>query len=86
MVESFQSAKSDFLLSIRVGVPRGRLQVAEKIGEYLIRIGAMSRERVSRVLELQAAGDKRKFGVIAEGLRYITSYEKIRNFLDALKR
>jgi len=60
--------------------------VAEKIGEYLIRIGAMTRDQVSRVLELQAAGDRRRFGTIAQELRYITSYEKIRDFIDALKR
>ena len=59
--------------------------MAEKIGEYLIRIGAMTRDQVSRVLELQAAGDRRKFGAIAEELHYITNYEKIRSFLDALK-
>ncbi len=60
--------------------------MAEKIGEYLIRIGAMTRDQVSRVLELQAAGDQRRFGAIAQELRYITSYEKIRDFIDALKR
>ncbi|MGA2614450.1 MAG: hypothetical protein ABSG38_13520 [Spirochaetia bacterium] len=60
--------------------------MSEKIGDYLIRIGAMTPEQVSRVLQLQAAGDRRKFGAIAEELRYITSYEKIRDFLAALKR
>lgn len=52
----------------------------------LYRIGAMTRDQVSRVLELQAAGDQRRFGAIAQELRYITSYEKIRDFIDALKR
>ncbi len=60
--------------------------MAEKIGEYLIRIGAMTPDQVSRVLQLQEAGDRRKFGAIAEELRYITSYEKIKDFLAALKR
>ena len=60
--------------------------MSEKIGEYLIRIGAMTPEQVSRVIELQRAGDKRRFGAIAEDLRYITSYDRIRDFLAALKR
>jgi hypothetical protein len=68
------------------GVPHGRLQVAEKIGEYLVRIGAITREQVARVLQLQAAGDKRMFGAIAEDLKYITSYDRIRDFLAALKK
>jgi len=46
----------------------------------------MTRDQVSRVLKLQAAGDKRRFGAIAEELRYITSYERIREFLAALKK
>jgi hypothetical protein len=68
------------------GFPLGRLHVAEKIGEYLVRIGAMTPEQVARVLQLQAAGDRRRFGVIAEELRYITSYDKIRDFIAALNK
>lgn len=60
--------------------------MAEKIGDYLIRIGAMRRDQVQRVLQLQAAGDRRRFGEIAEFLRYITSYEKIKEFFAALKK
>ena len=60
--------------------------MAEKIGDYLIRIGAMTRDQVQRVVQLQTAGDKRRFGVIAESLRYITSYEKIKDFFAALKK
>ncbi|MGO9409727.1 MAG: hypothetical protein ACLQCB_03125 [Spirochaetia bacterium] len=60
--------------------------MSEKIGEFLVRIGAMSPEQVERVIGLQSAGDKRKFGTIAEELRYITSVDKIRGFFSALKR
>jgi len=60
--------------------------VSEKIGEFLIRIGAMTQDQVSRVLRLQAAGDRRRFGTIAEELRFITSYDRIRDFLSALKK
>jgi hypothetical protein len=59
--------------------------MAERIGEFLIRIGAMRPDQVERVLQLQAAGDKRRFGVIAAELHYITSYEKIRDFMKVLK-
>ncbi len=60
--------------------------MAEKIGEFLVRIGAMTRSQVERVVQLQSAGDRRRFGHIAEELRYITSVERIRDFLSALKR
>jgi hypothetical protein len=60
--------------------------VAEKIGDYLIRIGAMTRDQVHRVIQVQSAGDKRRFGIIAQELRYITNYEKIREFFAALNR
>jgi hypothetical protein len=46
----------------------------------------MTPEQVQRVLEIQAAGDRRRFGVIAEELKYITSYDKIRNFIAALHK
>ncbi|HVO40339.1 MAG TPA: hypothetical protein VMV03_15010 [Spirochaetia bacterium] len=59
--------------------------MAERIGEFLIRIGAMRPDQVEKVRQLQAAGDKRRFGVIAAELRYITSYEKIRDFMKVLK-
>lgn len=59
--------------------------MAEKIGEFLIRIGAMRPDQVERVIQLQSAGDKRRFGVIAAELHYITSYEKIKDFMKVLK-
>jgi len=60
--------------------------VAEKIGDYLVRIGAMTPAQVARVVQLQKAGDTRRFGVIAEELHFITNYEKIKDFLAALER
>ena len=60
--------------------------MAERIGEFLTRIGAMTRDQVQRVIQLQAAGDRRRFGVIAESLRYITNYEKIKEFFAALRK
>lgn len=43
----------------------------EKIGEGLIRIGAISREQVEEILKLQKQGDDRLFGEIAIALGYI---------------
>ena len=39
--------------------------MAEKIGETLVRIGAMTHKQVDAVLSKQRAGDKRLFGEIA---------------------
>ncbi len=43
----------------------------EKIGETLIRIGAMTEQQVSDILALQKKGDDRMFGLIAIELGYI---------------
>ena len=43
----------------------------EKIGEGLIRIGAMTREQVEDVLGKQKNGDDRLFGEIAIELGYV---------------
>jgi len=45
--------------------------MAEKIGDTLLRIGAMTQEEVDDVLRRQKEGDTRKFGVIALKLEYI---------------
>jgi len=43
----------------------------EKIGEALVRIGAMKSYQVEDVLRLQRSGDRRLFGEIAIELGYI---------------
>jgi hypothetical protein len=43
----------------------------ERIGEALVRIGAMKTYQVEDVLRLQKAGDERLFGEIAIELGYI---------------
>jgi len=45
--------------------------MTEKIGDILVRIGAMQRRQVDDVLTKQAAGDRRMFGEIAIELGYI---------------
>ncbi len=43
----------------------------EKIGEFLVRIEAMTEEQCNEVLRLQKEGDTRLFGEIANELGYI---------------
>lgn len=43
----------------------------EKIGEFLVGIGAMTEAQVDDVLKKQTEGDKRLFGEIANELGYV---------------
>lgn len=45
--------------------------IPEKIGEGLVRIGAITKEQVAEILNMQKQGDKRLFGEIAIDLGYI---------------
>ena len=58
--------------------------VEERIGEALVRIGAMSPEQVDQVLKLQQDGDTRLFGEIAIEQGFIND-RAIRAYLDAKK-
>ena len=53
----------------------------EKIGEGLIRIGAMTRNQVNDVLRRQRGGDNRLFGEIACELGYVDD-EAIQSYLN----
>jgi hypothetical protein len=53
----------------------------EKIGEGLIRIGAISRAQVEDILCRQRGGDNRLFGEIACELGYVND-EAIQSYLD----
>lgn len=53
----------------------------ERIGEALVRIGAMKTYQVEDVLRLQKAGDSRLFGEIAIELGYIDD-QAIRRYLE----
>ncbi len=55
----------------------------DRIGEFLVKIGAMTREQVEHVLQLQAKGDKRIFGEIALDLRYLND-DAIKRYVDHL--
>jgi hypothetical protein len=45
--------------------------MAEKIGDNLVKIGAMTQEQVDDILHRQKNGDTRLFGEIAIELNYI---------------
>ncbi len=45
--------------------------MAERIGEGLVRIGAMTEEQREKVLKMQEDGDNRLFGEIAVDLGFI---------------
>ena len=58
--------------------------MVEKIGEALVRIGAMKSYQVEDVLRLQKGGDRRLFGEIAIELGYIDD-QAIRKYLSSKK-
>ncbi len=45
--------------------------MAERIGEGLVRIGAMTEDQREKILDLQDGGDTRLFGEIAVDLGFI---------------
>ena len=46
-------------------------QAKEKIGEFLVKIGAMKQWQVEDILKVQKSGDLRMFGEVAISLGYI---------------
>jgi hypothetical protein len=56
--------------------------MADRIGEFLVEIGAMSDSQVVIVIDHQKAGDQRLFGEIAMELGYLADNEPIDKFLE----
>jgi hypothetical protein len=56
--------------------------MAEKIGEFLTRIGVMKIDQVASVLRTQRLGDERLFGEIAIEFGYIDD-EVLKKYVDA---
>jgi hypothetical protein len=46
--------------------------MAERIGDFLVRTGALQQSQVEAVLRAQKGGDRRSFGEIAMALGYVT--------------
>jgi hypothetical protein len=58
--------------------------MAERLGDYMIRTGAMNQSQVDTVAAAKSAGDKRHFGDIAVSLGFITAAQ-VEAFLAAQK-
>lgn len=56
----------------------------ERIGEFLVRIKAMTPDQVREVLEKQKAGDPRRFGEIAVGLGFVQG-AAIKSYVEFLQ-
>jgi len=57
----------------------------ERIGDFLVKIGAMTPEQVKAVLQIQELGDKRRFGEIAHLIGYIKD-DAIKRYLDYIEK
>jgi hypothetical protein len=59
--------------------------MAERIGDFLTRIGSMNSSQVKIVIQVQQAGDRRRFGEIALKLGYISD-DAIKRYVDYLEK
>ena len=59
--------------------------MADRIGEFLVKIGAMTKEQVEHVLKLQGQGDTRIFGEIALELHYLND-DAIKRYIDHMEK
>jgi len=57
----------------------------EKIGEGLVRIGAMTRAQVDEILALQKAGNDSLFGIMAMEMGYVDP-ETLMKYLESRER
>ena len=57
------------------------MKKVEKIGEGLVRIGAMTQEQVQKIIKKQNNGDPRMFGEIAINLGFVDD-QAIRDYLN----
>ena len=56
--------------------------MAERIGDFLVRSGKLSKKQVTTVINRQQSGDARLFGEIAMELGYLADSEPIDKFLE----
>ncbi len=59
--------------------------MTSKIGEELLKIGAMTQQQIDDVLAKQQAGDSRLFGEIAIELQYIDD-DALASYVDMQKK
>jgi hypothetical protein len=59
--------------------------MAERIGDFLVKIGAMTPEQVQAVLRLQEMGNRQRFGDIALALGYLSD-NSLKRYTDYLEK
>jgi len=59
--------------------------MAERIGDFLVRIGALTPAQVQAVLHLQEMGNEQRFGELALALGYLND-DAIKRYLDYLEK
>jgi hypothetical protein len=59
--------------------------MAERIGDFLVRVGSLTASQLEEVMRLQKAGDRRKFGEIALELGYISD-DAIKRYADYMEK
>ncbi len=59
--------------------------MSQRIGDFLVEIGAMTSDQVDSVLALQKAGDDRMFGEIAIASGYIDD-KALKSYVDRPKQ
>ena len=59
--------------------------MVNRIGDFLLKIGAMNQEQIEHVLKLQEEGATRIFGEIALELRYLND-DAIKRYVDHLEK
>ena len=59
--------------------------MTDRIGEFLLRIKAMTADQIDQVLEAQKAGDTRRFGDIALELGFVQD-DAIKRYVDYLEK
>jgi hypothetical protein len=59
--------------------------MADRIGDFLVKIGAMTPEQVKSVLHLQEMGNNQKFGEIALALGYLND-DSLKRYTDYLEK
>ena len=60
--------------------------MSERMGDFLVRTGAMSQQQLDDVIKRQKAGDTRAFGEIAISLAYIPDSGPVDTFLEFQKK
>lgn len=59
--------------------------MTDRIGDFLVKTGAMKPWQVEGVLSVQKASDTRRFGEIAIELRYIND-DAVKRYVDYLEK